>query len=501
MTKPTFEVRDEQFHLKAFAEEQETKLFIDVERFTTIENVSIPQLESMLLEHIDERFIDYAVLSDVVRGLKEHTLIEQRRVAKGVLPKKGANGRIVYLKRRLSKDPYREPSEAQDVEISMRDLRLFENIHAGEAVARIYHPKEGLPGMSVFGKELLAAPGDPVKVTLEKGSLIQESGEKEGLSYDRIIAQVDGYLEVQGSRLAIKEEFVVPGNLNAEFGSIDFIGSVHIKGDVLAGYGISADKGIKIGGSVNRTELRSQNGPIEIAGRFFGEGSGRIVSGHNVTVKSIQSATVDARGDVFIKEEARNATIRTRSTLQAPTAHILGGKCFVVAGALVGEFGSTEEIPTDILLGSDTEVSEEYQVLLLRIDEHEKGLELIQAHLGPYANNPARVALLAPHLRPKLEKLLTKRERVQRSLEALNEKKDLMLEEATPEQRGILSIHRFFHPRGRVIVGDCEFEVDESVKGPASICFEPEKEEFYIKEFEEITPAFREEEIDDEQSK
>jgi len=498
MAKPVFEIKDEFFHLKAFAEEQDTKLFIDVERFTVIENVSFEHLEKMVLQYLDPQYLDQDVLKDVARGLKQHTLVQQRRIAKGVLPKKGANGKIVYLKRRLSKDPHRDPAEDEDVSVSLRDLSLFENIHIGDAVARIYHPKEGLPGVNVFGKGLPAAPGDPVKVTLDKNSLIQESGAAEGLGYDRVIAQVDGYLEVQDSRLAIKEEFVVPGDLNAEFGNIDFIGSVHIKGDVLAGYGISADKGIKIGGSVNRTELRSLNGPVEIVGRFFGEGTGRIVSRKDVSVKSIQSATIDARGDVFIKEEARNTTIRTTSTLQAPKAQILGGKSFIVAGAVVGEFGSKEEIKTEMLLGSDIEVSEEYQMLLVRIEEHQKGLELIEAHLGPYARNPARIQLLSPQLRPKLETLLTKRERVEKSLEGLNEKRELMLSEAIPETNSIVSVNRAFHPRVRLIVNEKKFEVKESLKGPISICFEAVSEEFEVKDFEEVSPAFRDEEMGNE---
>ena len=115
MAKPVFEIKDEFFHLKAFAEEQDTKLFIDVERFTVIENVSFEHLEKMVLQYLDPQYLDQDVLKDVARGLKQHTLVQQRRIAKGVLPKKGANGKIVYLKRRLSKDPHRDPAEDEDV--------------------------------------------------------------------------------------------------------------------------------------------------------------------------------------------------------------------------------------------------------------------------------------------------------------------------------------------------------------------------------------------------
>lgn len=488
MASKSFQIDTEIFSVKAVTDDDLVKLFVDIEIQSRKQAFTAAMLEAELAKHVSQDLLDQGVLKDVEKILQNNTKIERRRVSKGQLPKKGIDGKLVFMKRKLSRDPNIQKSDDAGT-VSMKDLGLFENIACGEPVARIYPPKMGEAGIDVFGNEIPSSSGEAVQVQIDQETLEIVPGEKDGLNYDRIVAKVDGYLEVQGPKLIMREEFVVPRNLDGEFGSIAFIGSVTVKGDVLAGFRVSGDKGVTVGGNVNKTEIVSVGGPIHIKGRFFGEGKGKLVSPKTIRVHAIQDGTIDSSSDVFIEKEARASVIRTRATLQAEAATILGGKAFAVLGARIGNLGTENQIATDLLLGNDIEATEEYQLLITRIREHEKGLELIDAHLGPYAKAPDRIQLLKKELQTKLQALLTKKEKVLKSLQSLCEKREELLGSATIQDRELITIEKTMHPGARIQVKETFYAVKEPLKGPTTICYDYSTEEFSIIDYQQILPS------------
>ncbi|MCB0328706.1 MAG: DUF342 domain-containing protein [Bdellovibrionales bacterium] len=492
MSKAAINFSNELFSLTGTTADEDTKLFIEIEVLSRSQELTAKMIEVVLLQTVAEDLLDRGVLEDVAKVLRDHNKIEKRRVAKGTLPQKGIDGKLLFLKRKLSREPHLDESdEARSV--SMKELGLFENIRAGEPVARVYHPKEGIPGRSVFGREIAASTGDAVELSINEETLSRESGEGEGLPYDRIVAKVDGYLEVQGPKLTICEEFVVRGNLDAEYGNLNFVGSVKVTGDVFAGFSIFAEKGISIGGNVNKALLNSMGGPIEIKGRFFGEGSGKIVTTKHVRVRSIQDGIIDCGEDIFIGEEARGSVLRARGTIQGKRAQILGGKTYTAVGTQLAQLGSEDEIETFCILGSDIEVSEEYQILVVRITEHEKAVELLNAHLGPFAKNTARLQNLKANLRAKMDVLLKKREKVQSSLDSLLEKQQSLLANAFEAPVIPLSVEKNLFPGVVVSAGEATFQTHEVLSGPLTVQFVRESSELALVEYVEVKPVSEEE--------
>ncbi|MCI5065130.1 FapA family protein [bacterium] len=487
MSPQQFQISHELFLLKASSDETQEKLFVDIEVASRKNILTAKLLVRELLNHVDEEFLDTAVLEDIAKILRTQNKVESRRIAKGRAPQPGSDGKLVYLKRRLSYTHEREDRE--EPVVSLKDLYLFENIRAGEAVARLYPPKEGVAGKSVFGKEIPSSAGKPVQLKLDAKTLERESEKSSELGYERIVAKVDGYLEVQSSKLFMREEFLVKGNLDVQHGNLNFIGSVVVHGDVLPGFTIAAEKGITVAGNVNKAELYSLQGGVVVQGRFFGEKRGKIIAAGAVHLRSIQDGFVDSESDVFVQEEVRFSTIRTRATLQTGEATVLGGHCYAVGGADIGTFGSESETETELMLGSATEVSEKFQLLLKNIIDHEKGLGLIEAHLGPYAKNPARIALLASHLRPKMEALVEKQKKVSSSLQQLKDKKAELLSQEGERAPVPLSIRKSFYPKAVLIVGGQRFEPEnQPLSGPLSLVFDEAQEEFVQQSYIAVPP-------------
>ncbi len=492
MTTKIFEESDGVCLVRGSTDEQRIKLFLDAEVLSQKGEITVGRLENLIRKHIPLELLDKGVLRDIAKTLPDEIKIEKRRIVKGSPPTKGKDGKLLFLKRKLSRTPTLEVTDKVG-SVSLYELGLFENIYTNEIVARVYPPKEGIPGTDIFGKDIAAAPGDPAKVEIDSETLERRDNKTEEENYDTIISKVDGYLEQQGDKLLMREVFVVPSDLDVEYGNIHFIGEVEVKGDVLAGFNIEAEKGLVISGNVNKAELFSKTGDIEIKGRFFGEDEGRIIGGRSVKVRSIQDARVDCVGDFYSAEEIRNAQIRTQGTVQTPNGSMLGGHLYSVYGGNFGELGTEDDVPTHLTLGSSVEISEEYMKLLVRIEQHEEGIKLLDAHLGPYAKNPDRIQLLDEDLQEKLKALLEKKTQLKKSHENLVDKKDNLLSAVEWEDKVCVAIKKSVFPGARISVGEVVYEVKDARQGPITIVYDSEKEEFLEEEYQEVSPLMEDE--------
>jgi hypothetical protein len=199
--------------------------------------VTRDELLAMLKEFMSLEYLAIDVIDDIAQILSGGKKVEERRIVKGVEPENGADGKILFLVKRLSGEV--EISVDSKGLANLRMLHLFDNIAKGTIVARVYPPKNGVDGRDALGKVIQSKPGKPYKVNLERSLVLKASDSRED-TFQIIVAESEGYLSEDGGRLAIREELVVNGNLDYHMGSIDFIGSVRIKGDVLPDFSVKA---------------------------------------------------------------------------------------------------------------------------------------------------------------------------------------------------------------------------------------------------------------------
>jgi uncharacterized protein (DUF342 family) len=488
MPEKQFEVASDLLQVRGYTEEEQLKLFIDVELLSNDQPIHPALLNTLLVEQIPKDQIDQGVLGNICEALSSSNKIERRRIARGVPAKQGIDGRLVFLKRKLSREP-REVEPDNDEPVSVNDLGLFENIVTGDVVARIYPPQIGEPGKNAFGQEIPSRAGNPIQIQIDNKTLERRAAKSTEATYDEVVALVDGYLEQQGSKLTIKEVFVVPGNLDTKVGSLNFIGQVQVNGDVLAGFKIEAKKGIEIRGNVNRTELISSAGGIKIKGRFFGEGKGKLICAKQVELKSIQDGMVDCIGDIIILEEARNSILRSKATIQAVKAQIMGGKIYTPRGVQAAELSNEGDLQTEIFIGSAVETSAAYCRLMIEIAEHDKAITLLEAHLGPYAKNSDRVQILKVDLRKKLEALLKKHSQVKQSLDSLKAKQEEMLKSAEVPDEILVSVEKKFYAGCRIKASEADYGIVEPKSGPFTICYTPKSGEFSERDYKVVMPV------------
>lgn len=484
-TNKTFKIETELLSIKGYTSDDAVKLFIDLDR-KEVGSITVKELLALLEPHIDPERVDTGVLEDVVEKLKSERKVKKRRIAKGVLPVVGRPGKVIYLVKKLGGQKSEQVETNEEKFVDHTNLHLFDNITVGQCVARIYPPKEGTPGETAFGDIIPAQVGEEAVLSYDDTlNLIPAEKGKEG-SYDLLQSNVEGYLTEQNGKLTIEEELIVRGGLDYSFGSIQFIGSVRIAGDIMPGFSVQAKKGIVVEGSVTMAELVSSKGDITVTDYFHGGSKGKIVCSKDVYVKGLSQTTVEIQGVLQVEQEIRESLIRTESAVIVSQGRLLSGNTYAVNGVEASEVGTKEGIETKIHLCSTVETSTAYHQLVLQIVEHQKAIELISSHLGPYANNPDRLQLLKQPLQSKLQKLFSKLQSVTKSLSSLEEKREKMLEQTYTSDTSRVSVHKQLYDGVKIFAGEKSYEVKEREAGPLSVEYTRATEQLEKKEFSPV---------------
>ncbi|WKZ56912.1 MAG: FapA family protein [Bdellovibrionota bacterium] len=473
-----FTQKHEALTLVGKVEEDRLKLFVDCTLEAPVA-ITRDQFVALLPNTIPADFIHHQVIDDICAALAKGEKVEARRVAKGVASEDGADGKLVLLVKKFSTDA--EIKEDERGWVNYRELHLFENIRVDQAVARVYPPKPGKDGTDVLGKRIAAKPGKPFKFSGDQSLKVEEARE-EGSSYQVVKAVKAGMLVEDNGRYQIKEELVLPKGVDAHVGNIDFIGKVIVRGDVAPGFQIKSVKGIEISGNVNSAVLITSDGDILVKGFIHGGEQGRVVCGGSFSAAVAHNLRVDAKGDVVIIKEAVDCQFQTTAAVRSPRAQIVGGSAKVVDGIEGKRLGNDAGKPTHIELCSDQEASPEFAKLILDIQNHEKALSVLKVHLGPYTENPARIALLKSPLREKMEELLRKYRTIDESRNKLLGRRKVMLEGALFIPVVRVNAQEFFFSGVRVKADEEVYVFNDVLKGPKTLEFSRETKKFELVE-------------------
>ncbi|RJP25426.1 MAG: DUF342 domain-containing protein [Candidatus Omnitrophota bacterium] len=337
------------------------KLEVD---FEYAENYTVNDLVLFLEQQNNIHHIDKQAVESI---FTEKLFNKEVVVAKGIQPKNGENGRVDW-----------------EIDLSILDgAKLIERggrvdwkeqhhilqVQEDQLLARLIDPTMGESGENVYGQEIPATPGKEVKFPAGKGVRISED-QKE------MYAAMTGVVCRDGDKISITEVYTVPGDVNFKTGNVQYEESIVVTGGVLADFKIHAGHDLHINGLVEGAELVA-GGNIYINGGIQGNDKALVKAGGDVTVKFINNATVEARGDVVVESAITNSKVRSLGRIV-----VNGNKAVIVGGHVSAEKEiSTAVIGSEIGVKTNVEIGEQ----LLRLKEQknceEKKIKiLIQNH-------------------------------------------------------------------------------------------------------------------------
>ena len=351
--------------------------------------------------------VSYGVKQEMLDRLPEDRAryFRFRLLAVGKPPEDGKDGRIVDFFARVEQFEIK-PDEFGNVDYT--ETSTVQNAEKGDAICQLIPHTEGDPGMTVLGEEIPAKSGK--KAVLPKGRNTEAS--EDGL---KLLASQAGRVEFTGRTFQIKSVLELPGNVDYSTGNINFLGDVHVKGDVCAGFSVRAVGSVRVDGVI---EGMVEAGGDLMVGKGILAGQESIIRAHrNIFAKYMENSRVHARENLQA-DCIVGCDVYCDGLVQVLTGRgkIVGGQVSAGKGVNAKIVGSKAEGLTTIVLGG------------LPCAEYEKGLieleieELLdqQGELEKQPDGPYKLSKL-PKTRMQVSVARMKLDKMEKDLIALHE--------------------------------------------------------------------------------
>ncbi|MBH0167758.1 DUF342 domain-containing protein [Fictibacillus sp. 18YEL24] len=352
---------DQWFHIKLENRETEALLLK--------KGVEIPSGEvtfPRLLAWIESKGIRHGIRNEVLSLVAENleSFVFPAEIANGKLPRDGESARLIPS---LTNEKKIDTDE--NVKLDFKRLFTIPTAEFGEIVARKQNATEGIPGISVFGKVIPAKKGKDMAVKNGENTVYNESEQC-------VYASASGEVTFQNNRVNIYPVYRVGGDVSLKTGHIDFVGNVHITGDIPSGFKISAKGDVRVEGVVEAADIIS-DGSVIIGGGVLGQGKGTVRCGGDFTSLYISQGNVYAKGTIRVEQTILHSYCEAGSTITCTSGkgNISGGTCIAGKGISANNIGNETNSKTLLYIKTNDRMEKEIIHHEQKILELEKNLE------------------------------------------------------------------------------------------------------------------------------
>ncbi|MEZ3485904.1 MAG: FapA family protein [Lachnospiraceae bacterium] len=332
----------------------------------------------MLDEALKASGVTYGVDTELLDALSDrpNRYFHLFLAAKGQPVVHGKDGYVEDFFKRAVKQKFAEDEHGR---IDYFHLNLVQNINKGEVICQAVPPVEGVPGRTVLDQEIPCKTGKEVRLPKGRNTEISEDG-------TQLLAVKDGRLEFTDNVFKVKSVLEISGNVDFSTGNINFVGDVHIHGDVSGGFSVKTVGDITIDGVVEAAEIEA-GGDLIVAKGILGDSRAVIRAHHNIFAKYIENCTVHSRGNLQT-DCMVNCNVYCDGEVHVRTGRgiIVGGRISAAQRVDAKIVGSKSESVTYINLGGQPCANYERTILEENIGAMEAELE----KLDRQPDSPAR---------------------------------------------------------------------------------------------------------------
>lgn len=330
-----------------------------------------------------EEIVAMVIAQGVKMGLKKeviqdmvdnHIYYEYVEIATGKPSVEGKDGEFEFL---FNTDIQIKPVELEDGSVDYLNMKTYEQVNAGDVVAKYTPPTGGEFGYDVRGKLIVPKRGKNLSRIRGTGIEISE----DGTTYT---ARISGKIEYRYGQINIYDVYDLDGDLDMTVGNIRFDGDVHIRGNVTAGMYIDASGNVEVEGHVGAVRIKSGKNVILKRG-MQGKGTGWIEAAGSVSGRFFEEVEIKA-GEQVEADSLLNCNVYTRNMVivHGKFGSIIGGSTQAVLGIETRNIGNDVEKITDIRIGVSDElymahsnVADNIKKLTDEINRIEKGLDKV----------------------------------------------------------------------------------------------------------------------------
>ncbi|MET3728712.1 uncharacterized protein (DUF342 family) [Fictibacillus halophilus] len=331
--------------------------------------VEIPSGEvtfSRLLAWIESKGIRHGIRNEVLSLVAEtlDSFAFPAEIAKGKQPRDGEPAKLIPS---FSNEKKLDTNE--NAKLDFKRLFTIPTAEFGEILARKQNATEGIAGISVFGKVLPAKKGKDLLVKNGENTVYNDSEQC-------VYASASGEVTFQNNRVNIYPVYRVDGDVSLKTGHIDFVGNVHISGDVPSGFKISAKGDVRVEGVVEAADITT-DGNVVIGGGVLGQGKGTVRCGGDFTSLYISQGNVYARGNIMVAQTILHSHCEAESnvTCTSGKGNISGGTCIAGNGISANDIGNDTNSKTLLYIKTNDRMEKEIIQHEQKILELQKNLE------------------------------------------------------------------------------------------------------------------------------
>ena len=424
---------------------------------------------------------------------------KDRKIAQGILPVQGTNGKIILLVK-----PFSDKFEGI-YDISTKYQKHFDIIQSGQTVARVYRPKDGTNGLTVQNTEIPFPPGHPYKIDI--GEKI-ELKYNPNLAFDELIAKENGYIKFTSSRdnlsgsISLETTLKLSNGVNHKTGSVTFVNNVLVNGDVLEGFFINATNNIIINGNTTNANIISKNGNIEVNGVIFdsdisdetfdsfligkADNQHTINSNGYLKAKALQNARIFAKSNVEISNSIVRSHIYTAGIIICQKA-IYASKVSSACGVEARQFGNEHNIKTIIEFLHPVESGIDFITLENKLQKINEKIDKLELFLGPFKNDPKSTKVLNNTHKDKLKNALVELQNLIKTKDEIVKELSSMKLNTGDIKSSQMNCLEICYPNVIVKAHDSKYYFENIKKSKFSLSFDWETQQFSISDYKPIT--------------
>lgn len=377
----------------------------------------LPITMDAIKQAIGKKNVTYGIDWDMLQGIVDNQSYDKIfEFAHGDPKTDGVNGKVTS---RYDETRKLTPKLLEDGSVDFRDLGVVVNVSAGDPICDIQMNTMGTDGKNVHGEIVRAIPGVAPKLLIGKNTAV--NGDQ-----TLLIATKDGSLVFENDRFCVETEYVVRGDVDVSTGNINFIGDIHIKGNVEPSFRVESAKNIYVDGSINGAVVKAGREIVVKKGVVNSEittdgGSVKLDFGENTKIKckgacrasSLVSCNIVAEGGL---------------ECNMGQGCIVGGTCTVYGNLTCNVLGHKNYIQTTIELGErapllreENEIKDKIAKIDVDVERLEKAYSLLKSlRDGGVDIGGSKLQFMNVSIRMKMQKAKEKQQLLTRLFELEN---------------------------------------------------------------------------------
>lgn len=299
---------------------------------------TVAELKDLIVSQNIKTGILEASICDVIQNEVYDVNIE---IAHGKESVPGKDGYFIYHVATPKEE--NTPKELEDGTVEYIRTVAHTVVEEGDLLAEYVPATNGEYGYTVDNSMLAPKRGKDLPKLKGKG-FYHEDG--------KYYASNHGMVEITERGFRITNLLEVNGDVDINYGHVDFDGDVNIRGDVKSGMMVKASGNIEIKGHVGNCIVEAGKNIIVHNG-MQGKFAGKLIAGGDIECKFFENSQAIAKGNIVVRS-VMNSQLEAEGkvTVEGKDAVVLGGSVHAVQGMELTEAGNDTEIETLLVAGA-----------------------------------------------------------------------------------------------------------------------------------------------------